>query len=645
MENNLLRQYSWREIIKNRKVKILILILTDLFSILSAYVVGFTFRFFSMSFNMAEVISIYKKHMPDIITAAIIYIFLLFLFKQYKNIWNLAGIKEFTDGLIAITLGIIFNIFITVPTDDRLSFFVTILSGFLFVVLYSSVRIGWKIVNGILDNDSSEISGDNKRILIVGAGAAGVLVLNEFKKNRNLCKKVVAFIDDDKQKVGTLISGVKVMGTRNAISRIVKEERVDEIIIAISRIDKSELKKIIDECKESKVKIKIMPSVTEMIDGKLSVNKIRDVDVEDLLGREAITLDHEGIADYLTDKVVLVTGGGGSIGSELCRQIARFNPKHLIIFDIYENNAYDIQNELIRNYPDLRLDTLIGSVRDRKRLREIYSKYKPNVVFHAAAHKHVPLMEDSPQEAIKNNVVGTFNVAEMANNFGVEKFVLISTDKAVNPTNIMGATKRVCEMIVQALNKESDTEFVAVRFGNVLGSNGSVVPLFKRQIAAGGPVTLTHKDITRYFMTIPEASQLVLQAGAYAEGGEIFVLDMGKPVRIYDLAENLIKLSGFEPHKDISIEITGLRPGEKLYEELLMNEEGLSETKHKKIFIGKPGEYDLDDVVNKVTELVKVAELNNKYLLKEKMKEIVTTYKEPNEVNKEVEKKVAATTV
>ena len=645
MENNLLRQYSWREIIKNRKVKILILILTDLFSILSAYVVGFTFRFFSMSFNMAEVISIYKKHMPDIITAAIIYIFLLFSFKQYKNIWNLAGIKEFTDGLIAITLGIIFNIFITVPTDDRLSFFVTILSGFLFVVLYSSVRIGWKIVNGILDNDSSEISGDNKRILIVGAGAAGALVLNEFKKNRNLCKKVVAFIDDDKQKVGTLISGVKVMGTRNAISRIVKEERVDEIIIAISRIDKSELKKIIDECKESKVKIKIMPSVTEMIDGKLSVNKIRDVDVEDLLGREAITLDYEGISDYLTQKVVLVTGGGGSIGSELCRQIARFNPKHLIIFDIYENNAYDIQNELRRNYKRLKLDTLIGSVRDRKRLREIYSKYKPNVVFHAAAHKHVPLMEDSPQEAIKNNVVGTFNVAEMANNFGVEKFVLISTDKAVNPTNIMGATKRMCEMIVQALNKESDTEFVAVRFGNVLGSNGSVVPLFKRQIAVGGPVTLTHKDITRYLMTIPEAAQLVLQAGAYAEGGEIFVLDMGKPVRIYDLAENLIKLSGFEPNKDIKIEVTGLRPGEKLYEELLMNEEGLTETKHKKIFIGKPGEHDLDNVVKNITELVKVVELNDRDLLKEKMKEIVTTYKEPNEVNKEVEKKVAVTTV
>ena len=645
MENNLLRQYSWREIIKNRKVKILILILTDLFSILSAYVVGFTFRFFSMSFNMAEVISIYKKHMPDIITAAIIYIFLLFSFKQYKNIWNLAGIKEFTDGLIAITLGIIFNIFITVPTDDRLSFFVTILSGFLFVVLYSSVRIGWKIVNGILDNDSSEISGDNKRILIVGAGAAGALVLNEFKKNRNLCKKVVAFIDDDKQKVGTLISGVKVMGTRNAISRIVKEERVDEIIIAISRIDKSELKKIIDECKESKVKIKIMPSVTEMIDGKLSVNKIRDVDVEDLLGREAITLDYEGISDYLTQKVVLVTGGGGSIGSELCRQIARFNPKHLIIFDIYENNAYDIQNELRRNYKRLKLDTLIGSVRDRKRLREIYSKYRPNVVFHAAAHKHVPLMEDSPQEAIKNNVVGTFNVAEMANNFGVEKFVLISTDKAVNPTNIMGATKRMCEMIVQALNKESDTEFVAVRFGNVLGSNGSVVPLFKRQIAVGGPVTLTHKDITRYFMTIPEAAQLVLQAGAYAEGGEIFVLDMGKPVRIYDLAENLIKLSGFEPNKDIKIEVTGLRPGEKLYEELLMNEEGLTETKHKKIFIGKPGEHDLDNVVKNITELVKVVELNDRDLLKEKMKEIVTTYKEPNEVNKEVEKKVAVTTV
>lgn len=642
-EIKLTTQYEWKEILRNRKLKILILMMTDLFLIAMSYMVGFVFRFYSLSFNMPDVITIYKKHMPDVIIAAIIYILLLFLFKQYKNIWSLSGVKEFTSAGAAVTLGILINLVVTAPTDDRLSFFVTVLSGGLFISLYLTSRIVWKFLSRWIEYSNLKITEDRKRVLIVGAGSAGALVLNEFKRKPQLGKTVVAFIDDDKQKQGALIGGIKVMGSRNSITRVVKEKRVNEIIIAMSKIEKSELKNIIEECKESKAKVKIMPGVSEMIDGKFSINNIRDVDVEDLLGRESITLDHEGISDYLTDKAVLVTGGGGSIGSELCRQIAKFNPKHLVIFDIYENNAYDIQNELRRNYPELRLDTLIGSVRDRKRLREVYSKYKPNVVFHAAAHKHVPLMEDSPQEAIKNNVVGTFNVAEMANNFGVEKFVLISTDKAVNPTNIMGATKRICEMIVQSLNKESDTDYVAVRFGNVLGSNGSVVPLFKRQIASGGPVTLTHKDITRYFMTIPEAAQLVLQAGAYAEGGEIFVLDMGKPVRIYDLAENLIKLSGFEPHKDIKIEVTGLRPGEKLYEELLMNEEGLSETKHKKIFIGKPGEYELDDVVKSVNELVKVSEFNNKYLLKEKMKEIVTTYKEPNEVNKKVNEKIAVT--
>ena len=379
-----------------------------------------------------------------------------------------------------------------------------------------------------------------------------------------------------------------------------------------------------------------MPGVAEMIDGKFHINKIRDVDVEDLLGRESIKLDHEGIADYLEGKVVLVTGGGGSIGSELCRQIAKFDPQKLIIFDIYENNAYEIQNELKRNYPKLDLITLIGSVRDKARLKKVYTNYNPQVVFHAAAHKHVPLMEDSPSEAIKNNVVGTFNVAKLASEHNVERFVLISTDKAVNPTNVMGATKRMCEMIIQSIDKISKTEFVAVRFGNVLGSNGSVVPLFKRQIASGGPVTLTHKDITRYFMTIPEAAQLVLQAGAYAEGGEIFVLDMGEPVKIYELAENLIKLSGFEPHKDIKIEVTGLRPGEKLYEELLMNEEGLTETRHKKIFIGKPGEFELGDVERKINELLSIAINGSEEKLREKLKEYVTTYKEPEEVNSKV---------
>ena len=379
-----------------------------------------------------------------------------------------------------------------------------------------------------------------------------------------------------------------------------------------------------------------MPGVAEMIDGKFHINKIRDVDVEDLLGRESIKLDYKGISDYLEGKVVLVTGGGGSIGSELCRQIAKFDPQKLIIFDIYENNAYEIQNELKRNYPKLDLITLIGSVRDKARLKKVYTNYNPQVVFHAAAHKHVPLMEDSPSEAIKNNVVGTFNVAKLASEHNVERFVLISTDKAVNPTNVMGATKRLCEMIIQSMNNISKTEFVAVRFGNVLGSNGSVVPLFKKQIASGGPVTLTHKDITRYFMTIPEAAQLVLQAGAYAEGGEIFVLDMGEPVKIYELAENLIKLSGFEPHKDIKIEVTGLRPGEKLYEELLMNEEGLTETKHQKIFIGRPGEFEFNDIERKIDELLNFAINGNEEVLREKLKEYVPTYKEPEEVNSKV---------
>ena len=382
--------------------------------------------------------------------------------------------------------------------------------------------------------------------------------------------------------------------------------------------------------------VKIIPSVSELIDNKFSIHSIRDVKVEDLLGRTVVKLEKEGINDYIRGNTILVTGGGGSIGSELCRQIAKFLPKEIIILDIYENNAYDIQNELIREFKNINIVTLIGSVRDKVRIEQIFKTYKPQIVFHAAAHKHVPLMEYSPSEAIKNNVGGTYNIAQYACKYNVKKFVLISTDKAVNPTNIMGATKRICEMIIQSMNSKSKTEFVAVRFGNVLGSNGSVVPLFKKQIENGGPVTLTHKDITRYFMTIPEAAQLVLQAGAYARGGEIFVLDMGEPVKIYDLAYNLIKLSGFEPNLDINIEITGLRPGEKLYEELLMSEEGLTETKHKKIFIGKPNDFDFDYISNKISELIELSIYGSVEEIKNKLKEIVPTYKEPHEVNKEV---------
>ena len=629
-------EISLERIFSNRRLKILTLIMVDFLLILSAYFLAFVFRLYLDNSSLNDIIICFKSHIVKVTFFAIIYISFFYINKQYKSVWTLAGIDEVINGVIAVICGIILTLIISLTRDNRIPLMVNILAGIMILILCNGVRIGWRILRRAIKYTEISKSHDFKKVLIVGAGAGGALVSNEYKKHPSLGKKVVAFIDDDKQKLGTYVNGVKVYGNRNNIVEVTKAKKIDEIIIAIASIKEGALKEIIESCKDAQVAVKIMPGVSEMIDGKFSINKIRDVNVEDLLGRESIKLDHEGISDYLEGKVVLVTGGGGSIGSELCRQISKFNPKQLIIFDIYENNAYEIQNEIKRTYPDLDLVTLIGSVRDRQRLSQVYSKYKPNVVFHAAAHKHVPLMEVSPEEAIKNNVVGTFNTAEFANNFGVERFVLISTDKAVNPTNIMGATKRMCEMIIQAFNKVSDTEYVAVRFGNVLGSNGSVIPLFKKQIAAGGPITLTHKDITRYFMTIPEASQLVLQAGAYAEGGEIFVLDMGKPVKIYDLAENLIKLSGYEPHKDIKIEITGLRPGEKLYEELLMNEEGLTETKHEKIFIGKPGEFEIDDIARKTEELLNYATKGSKVRLKKQLKMVVDTFKDPDEVNSKV---------
>lgn len=625
-----------KDILSNRKIKMTTLVITDFVLILLSYFLGFIFRFYLSDSTLIQIVASFGSHFGKVILSAIIYILIFYIFKQYKSIWTLAGINEIVNGVIAVTLGGVVSVLISLISKERIPLMVTLLAGIMILILCNGVRVAWRILRRAIMYNEASNPEDLKRVLIIGAGSGGALVSNEYKKFPQLKRKVVAFIDDDRQKLGTYVNGVKVYGNREDIIRVAKEKKVDEIIIAIASIKDQVLKELIEKCTEAKIAVKIMPGVAEMIDGKFSINKIRDVDVEDLLGRETIKLDHDGIADYLEGKTVLVTGGGGSIGSELCRQISKFKPKQLIIFDIYENNAYDIQNELKRTYPDLNLVTLIGSVRDRQRLRQIYTRYNPNVVFHAAAHKHVPLMEISPEEAIKNNVVGTFNTAEFANSYGVEKFVLISTDKAVNPTNIMGATKRMCEMIVQAFNKVSDTEFVAVRFGNVLGSNGSVIPLFKKQIAAGGPVTLTHKDITRYFMTIPEASQLVLQAGAYAEGGEIFVLDMGKPVKIYDLAENLIKLSGYEPHRDIKIEVTGLRPGEKLYEELLMNEEGLTETKHEKIFIGKPGDFEIDDIAQKTEELLKYATKGSKIRLKKQLKMVVDTFKEPEEINSKV---------
>lgn len=618
---------------QNKKAKMLTLVIVDLLLIFCSYFVAFIFRFKYTDISIAEIVVMYGSYISKIFLMSLIFIGIFMAFKQYKSIWSIASIDEFLRGIIATGLATSVVLIISYLDERRIPLMVTIMAGIMIMVFCNGIRIGWRVVRRTLIFITDRTNGSCKRVLVVGAGGAGALVANEYKKNPQYKKKVVAFVDDSWVKKGIYVSGIKVLGDRYDIPTVVEEQRIDEIIIAISELNEVELKKILDECKKTTAQVKIMPGVSEVIDGKFSVKKIRDVDVEDLLGREPIKLDFSGISSYIENKVIMVTGGGGSIGSELCRQIARFNPKELIIFDIYENNAYDLQNELLRKYENLNLKTLIGSVRDRKRLNSIFKEYRPQVVFHAAAHKHVPLMEDSPGEAIKNNVLGTLNTAELASEYGVERFVLISTDKAVNPTNVMGATKRMCEMVIQSIDKESNTEFVAVRFGNVLGSNGSVVPLFKKQIAEGGPVTLTHKDITRYFMTIPEASQLVLQAGAYAKGGEIFVLDMGQPVKIYDLAENLIRLSGYIPNEEIEIKVTGLRPGEKLYEELLMDEEGLSETPHKKIFIGKPGEFKLEKVKNNINTLLDVVKLGNKEKLREKLHEVVPTYKNPDEDN------------
>ena len=632
------------DVLKNRKIKVGVLLLLDFSLIIFSYFLSYIFRFYLEDMSFLEVMTYFKGNFNKIILAAVIYIIVMAICKQYNSIWSLAGVSELSNGIIAITIAYLINVVSSLASTNRIPMMVTTLSAIFIMAFCNGLRLGWRILRRAIIFSTAIKNKDFKKVLVIGAGTAGALVVRELDRRLELEKKVVGLIDDDKQKLGTYIDGVRVLGNRHDIKKIVKEKDVEEIIIAIANLEKKILKELINECKDLKVKVKIMPGLNEIIDGKFSVESIRDVDVNDLLGREAVKLDYSGIADYLQEKIVLVTGGGGSIGSELCRQIVRFNPKQLIIFDIYENNAYEIQMELKRNYPELNLVTLIGSVRDKARLEHVFNKYRPNVVFHAAAHKHVPLMEDSPCEAIKNNVAGTLNVAEVSSKYKVERFVLISTDKAVNPTNVMGASKRLCEMIIQAINKESNTDFVAVRFGNVLGSNGSVVPLFKKQIAKGGPVTLTHKEITRFFMTIPEAAQLVLQAGVYAKGGEIFVLDMGEPVKIYDLAKNLIKLSGFEPNKDIEIEVTGLRPGEKLYEELLMDEEGLKNTAHEKIFIGKPGYFNLVKLKQAISRLMYISSKNDMVELRNTLKSIVPTYKENIEESASMAKEEIAAT-
>ena len=546
---------------------------------------------------------------------------------MYESLWHLTGTDEFLLGVGGnILAGVLSIAYTRSPLGSTIPLNVMVVGILLSIFFVLGYRILYRVYRRTLLYIPFKYSADQRRVMVVGAGSAGTMIINEMMARRELKYNPIVLIDDDKNKLGKRISGVKIEGNRYDIPYIAGEQEIDLILIAIPSLDAKNKAELIDICKETNCKLQIVPGMYEIISGKATVSKIKDVDLEDLLGRDPIVLDNKGIEDYIKGRTILVTGAGGSIGSELCRQIAAFEPKRLILFDIYENNVYDIQNELKEDFPDMDMSVLIGSIRDRERLHEVFSKYKINVVFHAAAHKHVPLMEDSPKEAVKNNVFGTLNLALEASEAGVSRFVMISTDKAVNPTNIMGATKRLCEMIIQAMDKQSKTEFVAVRFGNVLGSNGSVIPLFKKQIAHGGPVTVTHKKIIRYFMLIPEAAQLVLQAGAFAKGGEIFVLDMGKPVKIYDLACDLIKLSGLEPNKDIKIVFTGLRPGEKLYEELLMSEEGLQDTVHKKIYVGKPTFEDMDKLTVKLEQLRKLLELNDIDDIKHQMQMIVPTY-------------------
>ncbi len=600
------------------------LIIYDVVSIIAASFLAILIRYEFKLDNIPE-------HFLDPVTAFLpINILLTFgifyVFKLYDSLWAYAGERELQNLVMACVLsgvvnavGLQFFKSQSQPVPQSYYFLYT----FLLISLIFVSRFSYRFLRS--QKHRVENRNNSKAVMVIGAGEAANIIIKDIIVSNYSTMSVKCIIDDDSNKWGKYIQGIRVVGGRDRIVECADLYDIDEIIVAIPSVSRQELKKILDICKNTNCKLRSLPGMYQLVNGEVNVSRLRDVEVEDLLGRDPITVDLDSIAGYVKDKVVLVTGGGGSIGSELCRQIASHKPKRLIILDIYENNAYDIQQELKRQYPDMNLVVLIASVRNTLRINTIFEIYKPDIVYHAAAHKHVPLMEDSPGEAIKNNVFGTWKTAMAAAMNGTSKFVLISTDKAVNPTNIMGASKRMCEMIVQTFNKHYDTEFVAVRFGNVLGSNGSVIPLFKKQIEAGGPVTVTDPNIIRYFMTITEAVSLVLQAGAYAKGGEIFVLDMGEPVKILDLAENLIKLSGYKVGEDIKIEFTGLRPGEKLYEEMLMEEEGLQDTSNKMIHIGKPIEMDEMRFFAQLEKL-NVAAKEESPEIRDLVKEIVETY-------------------
>ena len=608
-------------------VRRIFLVITDIILINGSVFLSLIMRF---EINIASVPEEYiQKYIVNVIPFTIVTLIIFWCFRMYHSLWQYASIAELYKIVEACVVAELAHLCVTSFMGWMLPRSCYFTSGVFLIVAMSASRFMYRLLRQLI-NEYRHTS-EQVKIMIIGAGEATSVLMREISNSRYLDNsKVVCIIDDDLGKVGKYIRGVKIVGTRDHIKEYARYYDIDEIIFAIPSASTKDKREILNICKETSCNLKILPGVYQMVDGEINIKDLRNVDVLDLLGRDPVKVDIESIMGYVKDKTVLVTGGGGSIGSELCRQLVSHKPKCLIIFDIYENNAYDIQQELKIKYPDANVVTLIGSIRNTSRLESVFEQYKPDIVYHAAAHKHVPLMEVSPNEAIKNNVVGTWNVAKMADKYGVKKFVMISTDKAVNPTNVMGATKRICEMIIQSFNEKSKTDFVAVRFGNVLGSNGSVIPLFKRQIEAGGPVTVTHPDIIRYFMTIPEAVSLVLQAGAYAKGGEIFILDMGEPVKIDDLAKNLIRLSGYTLGVDMEIKYTGLRPGEKLYEELLMNEEGMQDTDNKLIHIGRPIEFDKEHFYEKLEELKEMAYAEDSADIRKKIMEVVDTYHPQN---------------
>ena len=602
-----------------------ILIFTDIMLVNLSYVLAFYFKFSNDLLNVK--IADYRK---SAIQITLVYLVFFYLFKLYKNLWNYAGTYEFLIVIISCFLANITFTIINVLVGLNIELTTSFLGGIFSIFLVGGLRITIRIYSRYIKDHDYFKRVDNKefkRVMIVGAGTAGAMIVKEMKLHKEMKLLPVVVIDDDRNKLSNSIGGVKISGNRNDIKIITKEMDIDTILIAIPSIDKKNKKEIIDICKETNCKLEIIPGIYELIDGQVTLNEIREVSYEDLLGRNPVKLDIKGIESFINNKRIMITGGGGSIGSEICRQIAKLKPKEVVLLDNYENGVYELQQEFKYCNVDINIKCVIASIRDRKRLENIFKEYKPQIIFHAAAHKHVPLMEDNPEESVKNNVFGTLNLAECSDKYKVERFVMISTDKAVNPTNIMGATKRLCEMIIQSMDKKSNTQFVAVRFGNVLGSNGSVVPLFKKQIEHGGPVTVTHPEINRFFMTIPEAAQLVLQASVFAEGGEIFVLDMDEPIKIYDMACDLIRLSGFEPNVDIKVEFVGLRAGEKLYEEVLTEEEGLNKTVHEKIFIGRPTFSDFDTLRNKLEELRFITEGGRKEEIVQRIQELVPTYK------------------